>query len=98
MAASFLQRTKGRSCLDLSCVPNLLGDCGNRLEFAPLLFFGQGIAASRGRKVALRAERKLLHGHVVRSLVDLPQYLVLRLQIACLVVIRPSTTIFPFGM
>jgi hypothetical protein len=43
-----------------------------RLEFAPLLFFGQRIAAPRQSKAALRAERKLLHRDIPRSLLDLP--------------------------
>ena len=68
-----------RSRLDLCPVPNLPGDGGNQLEFAPLLFFRQRIAAPRGSKTALRAERKLFERQVVCGLIDLSHDLVTRL-------------------
>ena len=68
-----------RGRLDLSPVPNLPGDGGNQLEFAPLLFFGQRIAVPRGGKTALRAERKLLQRQGVCGLIDLSHDLVARL-------------------
>jgi hypothetical protein len=65
-------------------IPNGFGYGGNQLEFPPLLFFGQWVAASRGGKAALRAERKLLQRNVLRSFLDLPHYLMSCLEITVL--------------
>ena len=84
------------SRLDLCPVPNLPGDGGNQLEFAPLLFFGQRIAAPRGSKTALRAERKLFERQVVCGLIDL-SHRSRDFRAPCLVVIKPSTTVLALG-
>jgi hypothetical protein len=68
--------------LALRAFPNRFGYGSDQLKFAPLLFFAQRITSSRRGEAALRAERKLLQRDVLRGLVDLPLYLVLRLQIA----------------